>query len=203
MQARRLCSPHCCIPPHSRPVPPAALPQMLNAAGYGRPGSGLMLDLVYNPGGVFLAPPQSTLEPVYKQVRGWSALGGSLGGRRWLAGGRRPSAVAHASTTRTFVATSSTPTPALPACLPCPWPPCRSWRSTLASPSTPCSASTTCPSSAGQTTWHGSESHAGASLAGRWWAGCMECAGSGLGLGWIDPLSNSHAALCLLGCALG
>ncbi|KAL4443396.1 hypothetical protein ABPG75_011133 [Micractinium tetrahymenae] len=41
--------------------------QMLNALGYGQPGSGLQLDLVYNPGGVFLAPPQSKLEPAYKQ----------------------------------------------------------------------------------------------------------------------------------------
>ncbi|KAL4429197.1 hypothetical protein ABPG77_010176 [Micractinium sp. CCAP 211/92] len=41
--------------------------QMLNAVGYGQPGSGLQLDLVYNPGGVFLAPPQSKLEPAYKQ----------------------------------------------------------------------------------------------------------------------------------------
>lgn len=41
--------------------------QMLNAVGYGQPGSGLTLDLVYNPGGVFLAPPQSKLEPAYKQ----------------------------------------------------------------------------------------------------------------------------------------
>jgi radical SAM/Cys-rich protein len=39
----------------------------LNAVGYGRPGSGLVLDLVYNPGGVFLAPPQAKLEPSYKQ----------------------------------------------------------------------------------------------------------------------------------------
>ena len=42
--------------------------QALNAVGYGQPGSGLSLDLVYNPGGVFLAPPQAKLEPVYKQV---------------------------------------------------------------------------------------------------------------------------------------
>lgn len=79
--------------------------QMLNAAGYGVEGSGLTLDLVYNPGatllcapscqcclrmavcgstrssrrplpscsagpagGAFLAPPQSTLEPAYRQV---------------------------------------------------------------------------------------------------------------------------------------
>jgi len=48
---------------------PTAL-QMLNAAGYGQPGSGLHLDLVYNPGGAFLAPPQSKLEPAYKQVGG-------------------------------------------------------------------------------------------------------------------------------------
>ncbi|EFN56641.1 hypothetical protein CHLNCDRAFT_57533 [Chlorella variabilis] len=41
--------------------------QALNAVGYGQPGSGLSLDLVYNPGGVFLAPPQAKLEPVYKQ----------------------------------------------------------------------------------------------------------------------------------------
>ena len=44
------------------------LNQMLNAAGYGAPGSGLILDLVYNPGGVFLAPPQAALEQAYKQV---------------------------------------------------------------------------------------------------------------------------------------
>ena len=34
----------------------------LNAAGYGRPGSGLTLDLVYNPNGAFLAPPQAALQ---------------------------------------------------------------------------------------------------------------------------------------------
>ncbi len=34
----------------------------LNAAGYGRPGSGLILDLVYNPNGAFLAPPQQQLQ---------------------------------------------------------------------------------------------------------------------------------------------
>jgi len=43
---------------------------MLNGVGYGQPGSGLPLDLVYNPGGVFLAPPQDKLQPAYKQV-GW------------------------------------------------------------------------------------------------------------------------------------
>eukprot|EP00892_Ulva_mutabilis_P010330 jgi/Ulvmu1/766/UM010_0140.1 len=38
----------------------------LNAVGYGQPDSGLMLDLVYNPNGIFLAPEQSVLEPAYK-----------------------------------------------------------------------------------------------------------------------------------------
>jgi hypothetical protein len=32
--------------------------KLLNAQGYGRPGTGLVLDLVYNPGGPFLAPEQ-------------------------------------------------------------------------------------------------------------------------------------------------
>ena len=41
--------------------------QALNARGYGQPGSGLVLDLVYNPGGVFLAPPQAKLEATYRQ----------------------------------------------------------------------------------------------------------------------------------------
>ena len=36
--------------------------QLLNAAGYGQPGSGLVLDLVYNPNGTFLAPPQAQLQ---------------------------------------------------------------------------------------------------------------------------------------------
>ena len=36
--------------------------QALNAVGYGQPGSGLSLDLVYNPNGIFLAPAQSKLE---------------------------------------------------------------------------------------------------------------------------------------------
>jgi radical SAM/Cys-rich protein len=40
--------------------------RLLNAAGYGRPGSGLELDLVYNPGGAFLPPPQGKLEADYK-----------------------------------------------------------------------------------------------------------------------------------------
>ncbi|GFR40117.1 hypothetical protein Agub_g671 [Astrephomene gubernaculifera] len=42
----------------------------LNAAGYGQPGSGLQLDLVYNPGGAFLAPPQAKLEAAYRSELG-------------------------------------------------------------------------------------------------------------------------------------
>lgn len=41
--------------------------QKLNSAGFGIPGSGLDLDLVYNPNGDFLAPDQSTLEEAYHQ----------------------------------------------------------------------------------------------------------------------------------------
>lgn len=40
--------------------------QLLNAAGYGVPGSGLHLDLVYNPAGSSLAPDQAKLEQAYK-----------------------------------------------------------------------------------------------------------------------------------------
>jgi len=36
--------------------------QALNRAGYGQPGTGLHLDLVYNPNGAFLAPPSSALQ---------------------------------------------------------------------------------------------------------------------------------------------
>ena len=39
----------------------------LNALGYGRTGSGLALDLVYNPLGPFLPPPQQKLEQDYKR----------------------------------------------------------------------------------------------------------------------------------------
>jgi radical SAM/Cys-rich protein len=39
----------------------------LNALGYGVPGSGLLLDLVYNPGGPFLPPAQAALEATYRQ----------------------------------------------------------------------------------------------------------------------------------------
>ena len=40
--------------------------QMLNAAGYGIEGSGLLLNLVYNPAGAFLPPSQTALEKEYK-----------------------------------------------------------------------------------------------------------------------------------------
>jgi radical SAM/Cys-rich protein len=38
----------------------------LNTLGFGRPGSGLHLDLVYNPVGPFLPPPQVELEAAYR-----------------------------------------------------------------------------------------------------------------------------------------
>lgn len=41
--------------------------QRLNALGYGRPGSGLTLNLVYNPQGPSLPPDQATLEADYKR----------------------------------------------------------------------------------------------------------------------------------------
>ena len=41
--------------------------QRLNALGYGEPGSGLELDLVYNPVGASLPPPQADLEADYKR----------------------------------------------------------------------------------------------------------------------------------------
>ena len=48
--------------------------QMLNDLGYGDPDSGLKLDLVYNPGGPFLPPPQETLRSKYGEE-----LAGSFG----------------------------------------------------------------------------------------------------------------------------
>jgi len=39
----------------------------LNEAGYGHPGSGLVLDLVYNPLGAFLPPDQTKLQAKYKE----------------------------------------------------------------------------------------------------------------------------------------
>jgi radical SAM/Cys-rich protein len=40
--------------------------QMLNSVGYGKEGSGLVLNLVYNPAGAFLPPSQIALEKEYK-----------------------------------------------------------------------------------------------------------------------------------------
>ncbi len=39
----------------------------LNELGYGRDGSGLTLNLVYNPTGAFLAPKQASVEPFYRR----------------------------------------------------------------------------------------------------------------------------------------
>ena len=44
--------------------------QMLNALGYGRVGSGLVLNLVYNPNGAFLPPGQQQLQADYKKLLG-------------------------------------------------------------------------------------------------------------------------------------
>lgn len=44
--------------------------QKLNARGYGRAGSGLVLNLVYNPNGAFLPPPQAALESDYRRLLG-------------------------------------------------------------------------------------------------------------------------------------
>ena len=44
--------------------------QLLNAAGYGQPGSRLQLDLVYNPNGTFLAPPQAQLQVWVRAIQG-------------------------------------------------------------------------------------------------------------------------------------
>jgi|SRR5688572_3276787 len=43
---------------------------LLNGLGYGREGTGLALDLVYNPQGAKLPPPQAALEADYKRVLG-------------------------------------------------------------------------------------------------------------------------------------
>ncbi len=42
--------------------------QSLNALGYGQPGSGLILNLVYNPNGAFLPPPQAQLQDDYRRL---------------------------------------------------------------------------------------------------------------------------------------
>jgi radical SAM/Cys-rich protein len=44
--------------------------QELNGLGYGQPGSGLVLNLVYNPVGPSLPPPQQALEADYKRLLG-------------------------------------------------------------------------------------------------------------------------------------
>ncbi|MDQ6685230.1 MAG: arsenosugar biosynthesis radical SAM protein ArsS [Pseudomonadota bacterium] len=44
--------------------------QQLNALGYGMDGSGLLLNLVYNPQGASLPPPQAALEADYKRELG-------------------------------------------------------------------------------------------------------------------------------------
>jgi len=44
--------------------------QRLNALGYGEPGTGLVLNLVYNPQGPKLPPPQASLEADYRRVLG-------------------------------------------------------------------------------------------------------------------------------------
>jgi radical SAM/Cys-rich protein len=48
--------------------------QRLNALGYGRPGSDLVLDLVYNPVGAFLPPCQPELETRYREEL-WRGFG--------------------------------------------------------------------------------------------------------------------------------
>jgi radical SAM/Cys-rich protein len=42
--------------------------QMLNSVGYAKEGSGLVLNLVYNPAGAFLPPPQDVLEREFKHA---------------------------------------------------------------------------------------------------------------------------------------
>ena len=42
--------------------------EQLNRFGYGVPGSGMVLDLVYNPQGATLPPPQRELEDTYRQI---------------------------------------------------------------------------------------------------------------------------------------
>jgi radical SAM/Cys-rich protein len=44
--------------------------RQLNALGYGRDGSSLLLNLVYNPQGPSLPPPQAPLQAAYKQQLG-------------------------------------------------------------------------------------------------------------------------------------
>jgi radical SAM/Cys-rich protein len=44
--------------------------RLLNDAGYGRPGTGLRLSLVYNPAGAFLPPSQSAIEADFRRELG-------------------------------------------------------------------------------------------------------------------------------------
>jgi radical SAM/Cys-rich protein len=44
--------------------------QRLNGFGYGQPGTGLVLNLIYNPNGAFLPPPQGELEQDYRRLLG-------------------------------------------------------------------------------------------------------------------------------------
>lgn len=44
--------------------------QQLNALGFGKPDSGLVLNLVYNPLGPYLPPPQASLEDDYRRMLG-------------------------------------------------------------------------------------------------------------------------------------
>lgn len=48
--------------------------RLLNEFGYGKPGSGLTLNLVYNPLGAYLPPPESQLEADYKREL-WDKFG--------------------------------------------------------------------------------------------------------------------------------
>ncbi len=44
--------------------------ERLNALGYGQPETGLVLNLIYNPNGAYLPPPQHALEDDYKRLLG-------------------------------------------------------------------------------------------------------------------------------------
>ena len=56
--------------------------QLLNEQGYGREGSGLVLDLVYNPTGFGLAPPASKLSDAYVSTFHLPGLFSELGRER-------------------------------------------------------------------------------------------------------------------------
>lgn len=48
--------------------------QMFNEVGYGKQGTDLILNLVYNPAGAFMSPPQASLEKEYKEAL-WERYG--------------------------------------------------------------------------------------------------------------------------------